>query len=580
MNPIRTSRTAEHGTALLVALFLSMILSVTIAGYLKHARQQHYISMRSQVWNTSIAVSEAGVEEALQHLNSNSSNLTENGWSQSGTIYTMSRTLNDSARYTVTIDAANMRKPVIVSQAYLNATTYAMVNEVPMFATANVTVSTANSQMVSRAVRVTAGRAGLFLKAMVAKHTIDMNGNNVLTDSFDSTDPDHSNNGKYPAGNWSKLLDNGDVASNDNIINVISVGNANIYGHVAVGPGGTISVGSQGGVGSHLWQAFNNGIQSGWFTDDMNFTFPTITLPYTTGLTPQQNVTLSTTNYTIIGSTNATTSATYPSPVPEGGVQTNISYTTSATLPSPVPYGTVTNTLTTSTTSSTYPAAGTYVGTVTKQGSKWKYNRITGYNYTYPTYTYTYLNATYSTNFSVASKTYDYLIVGGAANLPPVDYYVDSISSGNILVKGNARLVVRNNFSLGGNGSKNALTIDTDGKLQMYVGGTSVSLSGNGVINKTGYAQDFILWCTDSVTSLSLNGNGEFTGVLVAPNADVRLNGGGSADEDFIGSLLANTIVLNGHYSFHYDEALQNYNGAGRYIITQWDEVPIAQSGL
>ena len=570
-------RRSEQGTALLVALFLCMILAVTIAGYLKHSTQQNYLSMRSQVWNTTIAVSEAGVEEALQHLNANTNGLASGDWKQIGTsLYSVSRTLSPTSRYTVTIDIANALKPLVTSQAFISEPGFAMNSSgSPIFAAVNATVVDVQPSTISRVVQVTAGRSGMFMKAMVAKHQIDMNGQNVMTDSFNSNDPNHSNKGMYPAGNYSKLLDNGDVASNDSIVNAVNVGNANIFGRVSVGPGGTVSVGSQGGVGTRAWQAWNNGIQPGYFSDDMNFTFPTITLPYTTGLSPQQNVTINTTNYSILGFTNTVTSSTYPSPVPASGVQSNITYTTVSTLPSPVPAGTVTNTLTQSTSTSTYPAPGTYVGTPTKEGSKWTYSMITGYNYTYPTYSYTYLSTSSSTNFTVTSTTYDYVIQGSAANMPPVDYYVSSISSGNILVKGNARLVVRDNFSLGGEGSKNQLTIATDGKLAMYVGGTSCKLSGNGVANQTGFAQDFICWCADSVTDISLNGNGQFTGILVAPNANLRLNGGGNAVEDYVGAIIANTITLNGHYKFHFDEALKNYKDKGRYIITQWNEIPV-----
>jgi hypothetical protein len=107
--------TGEQGTTLLVALFLTTILAVTIAGYLRHAYQQHYLSMRSQVWNTSMATTEAGIEEALQHLNANPTNLSANGWVKSGSLYTMTRDLTPKARYVVTIDAANLEKPEISS---------------------------------------------------------------------------------------------------------------------------------------------------------------------------------------------------------------------------------------------------------------------------------------------------------------------------------------------------------------------------------------------------------------------------------------------------------------------------------
>src|ERR1043165_7252658 len=113
---------------------------------------------------------------------------------------------------------------------------------------------------------------------MVAKLTIDMNGQNIKTDSFDSSSLFKSAYGSYNPVVY--VGDNGDVASNDNIVNSITVGNANIYGHVQTGPNGTASVGTGGGIGSHTWQATHTGIEpnnldgGGWYRNDSNFTFP------------------------------------------------------------------------------------------------------------------------------------------------------------------------------------------------------------------------------------------------------------------------------------------------------------------
>ena len=67
---------------------------------------------------------------------------------------------------------------------------------------------------------------------------------------------------------------------------------------------------------------------------------------------------------------------------------------------------------------------------------------------------------------------------------------------------------------------------------------------------------------------------GQFTGVLVAPSADLTLNGGGNSNEDFCGSLMVNSARFNGHFSFHYDESLLNSASNGRYLATSWNEVP------
>ena len=52
--------------------------------------------------------------------------------------------------------------------------------------------------------------------------------------------------------------------------------------------------------------------------------------------------------------------------------------------------------------------------------------------------------------------------------------------------------------------------------------------------------------------------------------------GAGSSDEDFCGSLMVNSVGMNGHFHFHWDEVLgrmQSDNGA-RYLITSWNEIP------
>jgi len=111
------------------------------------------------------------------------------------------------------------------------------------------------------------------------------------------------------------------------------------------------------------------------------------------------------------------------------------------------------------------------------------------------------------------------------------------------------------------------------GKLTLYVGGSSVSIGGNGIINQNGFAINCQLNFTPSTTRLNFSGNGEFIGTIVAPEANVTMNGGGHANNDFIGALMANTITMNGHYSFHYDEALGKRGANSRFIITSWNEV-------
>jgi len=115
--------------------------------------------------------------------------------------------------------------------------------------------------------------------------------------------------------------------------------------------------------------------------------------------------------------------------------------------------------------------------------------------------------------------------------------------------------------------------IASGGSLTVYAGGRTDSIGGNGIVNQSGFAANAIFNFTPATTSLNFGGNGEFIGVIVAPEAHVTMNGGGRSNTDFVGALMADSITMNGHYSFHYDEALGKRGANSRFIIQSWDEV-------
>src|ERR1051326_8635861 len=367
------------GHALLIALVLCSVLCVSVTGYLTVAEHQNFLSMRSQCWNMAITVVEAGIEEGLEHMNVNITNPGADGWAYDGTWYSHSNTLPSGDSYVVSATVTNPWQPVIVCQAYVTAPKlfnsskpYAMISPQIFYAAGGVNVSTTNAR-VSRAVMVHTARGALFTKAMVARLTIDMNGQNVLTDSFDSGSLYKSLYGHYNPSVFTG--NNGDVASNDTIVNSINVGNANIYGHIQTGPNGTATIGIPGGGGSHPWQAGNpgtvepNGTEGQvWYSHDSNFTFPITGLPYDTGLPPGGPATIVTVTYNIL-SNYVNQSSSYPNPPPWSGVTTNNAGTaTVSSYPGAIP-GLVTNLQLTTVTCPTYPAAGTYIGSVTTNTS-------------------------------------------------------------------------------------------------------------------------------------------------------------------------------------------------------------------
>src|SRR4029450_10311920 len=127
------------------------------------------------------------------------------------------------------------------------------------------------TNMISRTVVVRTRLAMLFADAMVAKDTIDLGGNGMEIDSFDSADPNYSTNGLYDP---TKRKDNGKVATNSRFTNSFVTGNATIRGTIATGPGGLPKIGSNSTVGDNAWVDGDNlGLQPGAFTDDMNASF-------------------------------------------------------------------------------------------------------------------------------------------------------------------------------------------------------------------------------------------------------------------------------------------------------------------
>ena len=450
-----------RGSSLLITLFITTIISVMLASYLTLVRNQNYVTMRSQAWNSAITVIESGIEEALTHLDRHgTTNLLTDGWTLSGGLYTMIRSI-DTSYYVVTISSD--LNPSIVSTGYVPLPSYALANQNSVFAVvgndSTYTQYYNYTPYVNRGVRVTTRRNGKFTKAMVAKLTINMNGNNVNSDSFDSSNPSYSSTiGGYPGQyDITKRRDNGDVASNDTIVNSVNVANARIRGRVSTGPHGTITIGPNGSVGNNSWvSGGNNGIQPGYFTDDMNVTFDDVSAPF------------------------------------NGGAFS--------------------------------PGGGDVGGT-----------------------SYTYVLGT--DNYQMANLSMN--------------------GNNKMIVTGNAVLYVTGNTSLSGNAY---IKIAPGASLTMYVAG-SAALGGNGIINQAQYATNFVYYGLPSNSSLSLRGNGTFKGVIYAPNAAFTLNGGGSAVEDFIGASVTKTVTFNGHFKFHYDEALIGFGGAGKYIVTSWNEI-------
>lgn len=562
----RVSHKRNQGSVLIATISISVVISITLIAFLKVSQFQYRMVHRSMAWNAALPVAEAGLEEALAHLNNVGQTGARgvDGWSKvtSGgeTVYRMTRTL-DGNKYIV--DISDSTSPQIVSTGYY--------------------VIPGQTNLIERTISCGSTYMGGLFKGLIAKDGIDLVGN-IFMDSFDSGDPAYNTNGRYDS---SKRKDNGFVGS---VNGSITGGGGLIHGSVGTGPGGTVS----GTVGDDAWFASGKtGIQPGHYANDLNLSFPDVTLPYNSGTSPTGGTeTFETYTKTLL----SLSTFTFPNPAPSSGVTTNIVIINTATYPDPDPGNVTTNggaqtsatwpgagaaPITTNTTSITgaasVPSAGTYLGPVTtvpgkgkgaKSATTYNYNRIDDYTFTAETYSYEvekYTFTKFNTKTNTVTETFAVILGDG-------DYYTTSLSlSGHskMLVKGHARIVITDDFQMSG---QSQVIIQEGASLEVYLD-NKASLSGNGVMNLNNNALYYKIFGTPNVSNIKLSGNAEFTGIIYAPQSEFHLGGGGNTAYDFVGAAVVSEAKLNGHFNFHYDELLGRQGGTGLYKLTSWNEL-------
>jgi hypothetical protein len=564
---IRSTPNREAGSILFVTLIITSIIGLTLAAYLTMVNTAYRMTARSQTWNSLIPTVEAGLEEALAHLNKigGVTNRAVNGWAGtnvSGTNYFFRSRSLGAYRFVVLIDDGAV--PTIHALGY--GSTAFMTNE------------------VSRHVIVTTRRLAGMWMGMVAKGGISLGpGSNM--DSYNSGDPLYNTAGKYDPA---KAKDSTFVGSVNG--NVTSTGSgATLFGNVGTGPSGS-ATGVNVGTAAFL-SGGGTGIQAGHYNNDLSLQFPDVSPPFTTG-TAATSGSITAETYTY--ASNIVTTTTFPNPAPLSGITTNLTTINTNGFPSPVPSGGVTTNvipyttvvwpgagslpITTNTTAVTGanspPPSGSYVpplnvvvNTVTTTTTTYSYNQIVDYTFTATTYTY----QTPSYSFANNTTTTNTVSSSHALVLGTGDYLNPSVSmNGNntIYVEGDAVWYVPGNFSLGGNAQ---LIIGPGASLQIYVGG-SADFRGNGVANSNESALSLQYWGLPTNTSVTLAGNGEFTGTMYAPDAILNGQGGGSDVMDHSGAAVMKGVNFNGHYSFHYDELLGDQDDHVKFHLASWNE--------
>src|SRR5437868_633804 len=73
----------QRGGALIMVLVITTLIGSVLVAYLSMLKSQNIYASRSLAWNTAMPMAEAGVEEALAHINySGTTNLSSDGWTK------------------------------------------------------------------------------------------------------------------------------------------------------------------------------------------------------------------------------------------------------------------------------------------------------------------------------------------------------------------------------------------------------------------------------------------------------------------------------------------------------------------
>ena len=297
----KSQRAREQGSVLLICLGSVIVTCLALAGYLLAVEGETNTVGRSQSWNESMVVAEAGIEDGMAMINYYANSATSLyswtnaasacGWTVSGNTYSITRTLGQN-HYRVAIDNSGAA-PVITSvgSAYWS-------NPLGLGATT-----------ISRAVkvRISANNTGLYLDGILTRGGVTMNGG-ITVLSFNSQLPPWNTN--PPTLLLSQYNANATVATLESNVTaeIDATGNVHVYGSVVTGPNtngladivttGITSIGDLGWVNGG-----NSGIEVNHAADTLNVFIPPPPPPPAGGVGLPGSGTVNGTNYNYVFTT-------------------------------------------------------------------------------------------------------------------------------------------------------------------------------------------------------------------------------------------------------------------------------------
>jgi Tfp pilus assembly protein PilV len=244
---MKTQKSREAGSTLLVVMLLLGIILLALGTYLALASQESRTMKRSLCWNAALPMAEAGIEEALSQLKQNTTNFAADGWT---TNHIKHRSLTNGY-YIVSFSGRSGGTVTILSTG---------------------SVHFADNIYISRTVRVTALTSKDFKFPGLMASSIVLSGD-LNADSYDSTDPLASTSGFYDPAKAGASVLIGTTGSG-----FAMKGNSHVKGYVAAGPGGVVTASGSASVGDMNWN--RNGIQPGHFTNNFTMSTPSVVAPF------------------------------------------------------------------------------------------------------------------------------------------------------------------------------------------------------------------------------------------------------------------------------------------------------------
>jgi Tfp pilus assembly protein PilX len=159
------------------------------------------------------------------------------------------------------------------------------------------------------------------------------------------------------------------------------------------------------------------------------------------------------------------------------------------------------------------------------------------------------------TNGAVNGTNYTYVLYGGfymSSNLTSAAY------GKTMYVTAPSKLYITGTIDV------SRIVFTNGARLDLYLSQDNVLVS-----SVIGTAPQFIVWGLNTCTTLTLTGSSQFVGIVYAPRANLKANGGAQ----FYGAMTADYFQSSGNFYFHHDQAAGKAIAPMPLTIQNWVEL-------